>query len=80
MAHSKDDNVGRCSCVCVASSDAWSDYIYIRIIREHFLLSAYFVATESDRHMLLLTRVYGILLDYHPIEPSTFATTMSVMQ
>ena len=44
--------------VRVASSDAWNDYI--RIIREHFLLSAYFLAIESDRHMRLLTRIYSM--------------------
>ena len=49
--------------VRVASSDAWNDYNnIIRIIREHFLLSAYFLAAESDKRMCLLTRVYGILL------------------
>ena len=45
--------------VRVASSDAWNDY-YIRIIREHFLLSVYFLAIESDRRMRLLTRVYSM--------------------
>ena len=49
--------------VHVASSDAWNDYICI--IRKHFLLSAYFVATESDSRMCLLTRVYGIHASMH---------------
>ena len=37
----------------VVSSDAWNDYnTYNKVT---FLLSAYFLATESDRHMRLLT-------------------------
>ena len=48
--------------VRVASSDAWNDYIYVRIIKEHFLLSAYFLDTESDRRMCLLTGVYGMCI------------------
>ena len=40
----------------VASSDAWDDYIYLlgTFVFNNFL------ASESDRRMHLLTRVYGI--------------------
>ena len=44
--------------VRVASSDAWNDYNTYN--KRTFFIKCIFPCHESDRHMRLLTRVYGI--------------------
>ena len=44
------------------SCQQWAGPNFHSLLRAHHLIGAYFLTTESDKHMRLLTKLYGIAL------------------
>ena len=48
-------------CSSAHSCQQWAGPIFHSLLSAHHLIGAYFLTTESDKRMRLLTRFYGIL-------------------